>query len=216
MGKVFFDISVSLDGFVAGPNSGFDNGLGDGGEQLHEWVVRLKSWRERHGKEGGEEGPDADIMEDAFRDTGAIVMGRRMFGGPPDHGPWGDDPGDGFWSDDPPFKMPVFVVTHHPRESVEKQGGTTFHFVTDGPEAALKQARETAGDRNVAIAGGASVIQQYLAAGVVDEFQLHIVPVMLGDGIRLFDNLAGRDIEIEQTRVVDSPAVTHVRYRVVS
>ena len=215
MTKVKFDISTSLDGFIAGPNSGFDNGLGDGGERLHEWGVRLKSWRERHGKEGGEEGRDAEIMEEHLGGVGAVVMGRRMFGGPPDSGEWGDDPGDGFWGDDPPFKVPVFVVTHHPREDLEMQGGTTFHFVTDGPEAALERARHAAGDGDVSIAGGASVIQQLFAAGLVDEFQLHVVPVMLGEGIRLFDSLAGRVPEVEQTRVVESPVVTHVSYRVV-
>jgi dihydrofolate reductase len=217
MGKVFVDISVSLDGFIAGPNLTRENPLGDGGERLHEWVVELASWRAPHGLEGGATGPDDEIMRESFENQGAVVMGRGMFGG--GDGPWGDpawgdQPWEGWWGDDPPFHVPVFVLTHHAREPVAKQGGTTFTFVTDGIEAALKQAREAAGDKDIWVAGGANVIQQYLAAGLLDEIQVHVVPILLGDGTRLFDDLAGEPIQLEKTRVIDSPGVTHLKFRV--
>ena len=199
MGKVTFDISMSLDGFVAGPNDGIGNGLGDGGEALHEWAVELKSFQELHGREGGEEGTDSDVLAETFAKVGAIIIGRRMF-----------DLAEQPWGEEPPFHMPVFVVTHREREPLAKQGGTTFHFVTDGIEAALAQAREAAGDKDVAIGGGASVIQQYLAAGLVDEFQVHVVPLLLGDGVRLFDG--GVQRPIEKTRAIDSPGVTHLKF----
>lgn len=199
MSKVRFDISMSLDGYIAGPDDGVGNGLGDGGERLHEWGTGLRSWREAHGYEGGEEGIDSDVMAEAFADSGAIIIGRRMF-----------DIAEEPWGDEPPFHMPVFVVTHRPREPLAKDGGTTFHFVTDGIEATLEQAREAAGDKDVAIGGGANVIQQYLAAGLVDEFQLHIVPVLMGGGVPLFEGLGRR--EFEKTRELASPAVTHMRF----
>jgi dihydrofolate reductase len=211
MSKVTVDISVSLDGFIAGPNATLELPLGEGGEQLHEWIFGLASWRARHGLTGGEHGPDSDVVEEAVAATGAYVMGRRMFSG--GEGPWSDDPNaDGWWGDTPPFGVPVFVLTRHPRETVAKAGGTTFSFVTDGIEAALEQARAAAGERNVAVAGGANVVQQFLRAGLVDELQLHLVPILLGDGVRLLDN-AG-DVALEVERVVDSPTVTHLRYRV--
>lgn len=213
MGKVYVDISMSLDGFVAGPNQTLEQPLGEGGEQLHEWVVSLKSWRERHGLSGGETGPDSELVEESVRNTGATVMGRRMFSG--GTGAWEDDPkADGWWGDDPPFRHPVFILTHHPREPVTKQGGTTFTFVTQGIENALEQARAAAGDKDVAIAGGANAIQQFLSAGLVDELQIHIAPLLLGDGVRLFDQ-APANLELETTRVIDSPRVTHLKYRVV-
>jgi dihydrofolate reductase len=214
MARLTFEISMSLDGFIAGPNPTLEQPLGEGGEQLHEWVVALASWRERHSMEGGETGPDSDLMRESIAAQGAVVMGRRMFSG--GEGPWEDDPNaDGWWGDDPPFRVPVFILTHHPRQTVTKEGGTTFTFVTDGIEAALGQAREAAGDKDVAIGGGASVAQQYLTAGLLDEFQIHVVPLFLGDGVRLFDNLGAAPPALELARVVDSPAVTHLRYRVV-
>ena len=214
MTKVTFDISVSLDGFVAGPNATLEQPLGEGGERLHEWVVRLASWREAHGLSGGEQNRDSDVLAESVASTGAVVMGRRMFSG--GEGPWSDDPNaDGWWGDTPPFGVPVFVVTHHPRETVVKQGGTTFAFVTDGVEAALERARAAAGEGNVAVAGGASVAQQLLRAGLVDEMQLHLVPILLGDGMRLLEGLDD-GVELEIERVVESPAVTHLRYRVSS
>jgi dihydrofolate reductase len=212
MTQLTLDISMSLDGFIAGPNPTVEQPLGEGGEGLHEWVFGLKSWREPHGLAGGDTNADDEVMRESFAATGAVLMGRRMFSG--GEGPWEDDPmADGWWGDDPPFGVPVFVLTHHARETVEKQGGTSFTFVTDGPEAALERAREAAGDRNVAIAGGAGVVQQYLRAGLLEELQIHVVPVLLGGGVRLLDGLD--PLQLEVTRVVESPAVTHLKYRVV-
>jgi dihydrofolate reductase len=212
MGKVVLDISTSLDGFVAGPNPSLEHPLGEGGELLHEWAIRLASWRGRHGLEGGETGPDDDLARQTLATAGAVVMGRRMFSG--GDGPWEEDPNaDGWWGDDPPFRVPVFVVTHHARDPLPKEGGTTFTFVTDGVEAAVEQARAAAGDEDVAVGGGASVAQQVLRAGLLDEMQLHLVPVLLGGGTRLLENLSP-DRSLELTQVVDSPAVTHLRYRV--
>jgi dihydrofolate reductase len=215
MGNLTLDISMSLDGFIAGPNQTLDEPLGEGGEGLHEWVVATASWRERHGQSGGETNADSEVVDEAIRNTGATVMGRRMFSG--GEGPWENDPNaDGWWGDDPPFRHPVFILTHHAREPVTKQGGTTFTFVTDGIEAALEQARAAAGEKDVAVGGGANAVQQYLRAGLLDELQIHVVPLMLGGGVRLFENHLGPDqLELERIRVVDSPSVTHLRYRVV-
>jgi dihydrofolate reductase len=216
MGMLKLDISTSLDGFVAGPNQTLDEPLGKGGEQLHEWAFALKAWREPHGLEGGETGPESELFEESLARTGATVMGRRMFSG--GEGTWEDDPNaDAWWGDDPPFHHPVFILTHHPREPVTKDGGTTFTFVTDGIEAALEQAKEAAGDKDVAIGGGANVAQQYLKAGLVEELTLHVAPVLLGEGTRLFeDHLGPEQVKVECTRVIESPAATHLRYRVVN
>ncbi len=207
---VLIDISVSLDGYVAGPNPSVEEPLGEGGEAVHEWVIGLASWREEHGKPGGEQNADDDVVRELRERQGAVVMGRNMFGGGP--GPWGDELWEGWWGDDPPFRMPVFVLTHHEREPLEL-GETTFTFVTDGIEPALEQARESAGNKDVLIAGGADAAQQYLRADLVDELQIHVAPVLLGGGTRLLEGI-GPEIELEQTRVIDSPAVTHLRYRV--
>jgi dihydrofolate reductase len=212
MTKVTFSITTSLDGYLAGPNPTLDDPLGIGGEQLHEWALRLASWREQHGMSGGETGIDSEVVEESTENVGAYLMGRQMFGGGP--GSWGDEPWEGWWGDTPPFGVPVFVLTHHAREPLEKQGGTTFHFVTDGIESALEQARAAAGDKDVVIAGGAEVAQQYLNAGAVEEFQITVAPMLLGGGTRLLDNL-DPDIKIERTRVIESPVVTHLKYRVV-
>jgi dihydrofolate reductase len=210
MALVRVDISMSLDGFVAGPNQTMEEPLGRGGERLHEWVLATAGWREAHGQSGGERNADSDVVDEGVRATGATIMGRKMFSG--GAGPWTDDPNaNGWWGDEPPFGHEVFVLTHHAREPLALKG-TTFTFVTDGPEAALEQARGAAGDKDVLIAGGAEAIQQYLGAGVVDEIQLHIAPVLLGGGVRLFDGAAGEGT-LEPDRVIDSPAVTHVRYR---
>jgi dihydrofolate reductase len=211
MSRLRFQISMSLDGFIAGPNQSEENPLGEGGEQLHEWVVALEAWRKPHGRDGGEVNASTEVVEQALENVGATVMGRNMFGG---EGPWGDDPWDGWWGDDPPFHVPVFVLTHHAREPVSKQGGTSYTFVTDGIQAALEQARAAAGESDVMVAGGANVAQQYLKAGLLDELQIHLVPLLLGDGVRLFDDL-GSGLELESTRVIQSPSVTHLRYRVV-
>jgi dihydrofolate reductase len=213
MAKLRFDISMSVDGFIAGPNPSEEQPLGEGGTQLHEWAFKLAAWRKPHGLEGGEVNASTEVVEESTDNIGATVMGRNMFGGGP--GPWGEDPWDGWWGGDPPFHTPVFVLTHHEREPLEKQGGTTFTFVTDGIESALEQAKEAAGGKDVSLGGGANVIQQYLAAGLVDELQLNVVPIVLGDGTRLFDNIAGADVKLEAVRVLETPDVTHLKYRVV-
>jgi dihydrofolate reductase len=215
MGKLVLDISMSLDGFVAGPDQTLDEPLGAGGELLHEWAFAALRFREQHGLEGGEANVDSDVVDEHLGRVGATVMGRRMFSG--GEGAWEDDPNaDAWWGDDPPFHHPVFVLTHHAREPVAKQGGTTFTFVTDGVEAALEQAQAAVGGRDIAIGGGATVAQQYLEAGLLDELQLHVVPVLLGDGVRLFDGrVADAPAQLERTRVLESPTgVTHLRYRV--
>jgi dihydrofolate reductase len=213
MTKLVLDISTSLDGFVAGPKRTVEQPLGEGGEGLHEWIFGLATWRDRHGKGGGITNADDDVVKESVGATGAVIMGRHMFSG--GDGPWEDDPvADGWWGDEPPFGAPVFILTHHAREPVTKPNGTTYTFVTDGIEAALDQARAAAGDRNVYVAGGADVAQQYLRAGLLDEIQLHVVPVLLGDGVRLLEDVGGSPSRLELDRVIDSPTVTHLRYRV--
>jgi dihydrofolate reductase len=202
---------VSADGYVAGPNQSKANPLGEGGESLHEWIFPLKAWREPHGRDGGETGPSNDVVEEATANVGAEIMGRGKFGGGP--GPWGDDPWTGWWGEEPPFHMPVFVLTHHEREPLTLSD-TTFTFVTDGIESALAQAREAANGKDVAVGGGATAMQQYLDAGLLDELQIHLVPVLLHGGARLLDNL-GPHVELERVRAIDSPTVTHLKYRVV-
>lgn len=214
MARLILDISMSIDGFVAGPNQTLEQPLGEGGDRLHEWAFATAIFRETHGLSGGEDNLDNEVVDEALGSVGATVMGRRMFSG--GEGPWEDDPNaDAWWGDDPPFQHPVFILTHHAREPVTKQGGTTFTFVTDGIEAALEQARAAAGDKDVAVGGG-SVAQQYLKAGLLDELQIHVVPVLLGDGVRLFEgHLASAPGELECTRVIESPTgVTHLKYRV--
>jgi dihydrofolate reductase len=210
--KLRSQLSISLDGFIAGPNQSVENPLGEGGMQLHEWVFVLEAWRKPHGLDGGGVNASSAVVEAALENIGATVMGRNMFGGT---GPWDEHPWDGWWGEDPPFHHPVFVVTHHAREPLVMAGGTTFTFVTDGIESALAQAREAAGGKDVNLGGGASVAQQYLKAGLVNELQLHIAPVILGSGARLFDNLEDSDISLECVQVLEAPGVTHLSYRVV-
>jgi dihydrofolate reductase len=211
MGKIFADISVSLDGFVAGTNPTLDEPLGHGGEGLHEWVVKTAAWRKPHGLGGGETGTDSDIMAEAFDNLGAVIMGRKMYSG--GTGPWDGDPNpDGWWGDAPPFHVPVFVLTHHTRERLYKKGGTSFTFVTNGIQSAFDQAKATAGEKNVSIAGGASVIGQYMKVGLLEELQLHIVPILLGGGTPLFGD--ADTSTLEKIRVIDSPLVTHIKFRV--
>jgi dihydrofolate reductase len=212
MSKVRVHISVSADGYAAGPNESQKNPLGEGGEELHDWLVKLKAWREAHGMEGGEEDTSTPIAEESMANVGAEIMGRGKFG-PPDGGPWGDDPWRGWWGDQPPFHKPVFVLTHHEREALTLSD-TTFTFVTDGIESALAQAKEAAGDKDVQLGGGADSINQYLAAGLVDEIELHVAPILLGSGSRLFEGV-GPDLKLEQLRAVEAPGVAHLKYRVV-
>jgi dihydrofolate reductase len=203
MTRVHLSISMTLDGFIAGPNDGPELGLGEGGERIHEWVYGLESWRAPHGLEGGERNANSEIIEEATTRTGAVVVGKRMFDNA--HG----------WGDEPPFHVPVFVLTHEERPPLEKQGGTTFTFVNDGIESAIAQAKEAAGDRDVSIGGGASTVQQALAAGLLDELQVSFVPLFLGGGIRLFEHVP-TGIELRVARVLEGPGVTHVRYEVVT
>jgi dihydrofolate reductase len=209
--KLRLDITMSLDGFVAGPNASLEDPLGKGGMRLHEWAFAAASWREQHGLSGGEANADSDVIQESLDALGAVLMARRMFSG--GEGPWAEDPNaNGWWGDDPPYGVPVFVLTHHAREPLHLGGGS-FTFVTDGIEAALAQASDVAGDKDVLVAGGASLAQQYLAAGLLDELQIHVVPLFLGDGVRLFDQIDPA-VDLELTRVIESPTVTHLRYRV--
>ncbi|HVD86508.1 MAG TPA: dihydrofolate reductase family protein [Solirubrobacterales bacterium] len=212
MAKVKAQISVSADGFSAGPNQGEEHPLGEGGEQLHEWVVKLAAWREAHGREGGEVNASSQVFEEASANTGAVVMGRNMFG--PVRGPWTEPLWNGWWGEEPPFHVPVFVLTHYEREPLTL-GETIFHFVTEGPERAIDLAREAAGGGDVSIGGGAETIQQHLRAGLLDELLLNQVPVVLGAGERLLDEIPP-GVKLEQLRVIDAPGVAHLLYAVKS
>ncbi|MEU8296377.1 dihydrofolate reductase family protein [Micromonospora sp. NPDC048909] len=209
MSTVTSQLSISLDGYVAGPEQSPQDPLGRGGLRLHEWFFGLDTWRAQHGLTGGDRGVDADVVDEMTRNIGAYVMGRHMFGG--GDGPW-DETWRGWWGEEPPFHTPVFVLTHRPRAPLIMAGGTEFRFVTDGVHSALKQAREAAGERDVSIAGGASTVRQFLTAGLLDTLQLHIVPIVLGAGERLFEEVG--DLRLEQAAVVAGPSVTHVTYRV--
>jgi dihydrofolate reductase len=209
--RLRFQISMSIDGFVAGPRQSVENPLGEGGEGLHEWVVPLAVWRSSHGLPGGETNASSAVVEGMLANVGATIMGRNMFGGHP--GPWdAERPWRGWWGDDPPFHHPVFVLTHHAREPLAMKGGTTFHFVTEGIEAALEQARRAAAGRDVSFAGGAAAARQYLNAGLVDEMTISLVPVLLGAGERLFEG-TGADLHgLELVRAVPAPGVVHLRF----
>jgi dihydrofolate reductase len=210
MSKVRVHITVSADGYVAGPNQSEEDPLGEGGESLHDWAVVLRAFREPHGRDGGAVNASTPVLEEALANVGAEIMGRGKFGGGP--GPWGEDPWPGWWGEDPPFHMPVFVLTHHERDRLTLSD-TTFTFVTDGIEAALEQARAAAAGKDVTVGGGADVIDQYLAAGLVDELELSVVPLVLGGGARLFEGV-GPDLSLEQVRAVEAPGVTHLKYRI--
>ena len=209
MSKVTCQISISLDGFVAGPNQSLENPIGEGGLRLHEWVFTTASWREQQGLTGGERSVDSDVAHEVAQNVGAYIMGRKMFGG--GEGPW-DLTWKGWWGDAPPYHVPVFVLTHYQRDPLPMQGGTTFTFVTGGIGSALEQARAAAGDKDIMIAGGAHAVQQFIEAGLLDELYLHIVPVVLGAGERLLENVG--DPKLQPVKVIASPAVTHVRYRI--
>jgi len=206
------EIAMSVDGYVAGPNQSVENPLGEGGEALHECAFALDVWRQAHGREGGDTNPSSAVVEESVARAGAYIMGRKMFGGGP--GPWNaDDPWNGWWGEEPPFHKSVFVLTHHPREPLEMAGGTTFTFVTDGIESALAQARAAAGDKDVQVSGGGEACNQYLAAGLAEELQINLAPLLLGGGERLFAGV-GPGLKLEQTRVVEAPGVSHLFYRV--
>jgi len=204
--KVTFDISMSLDGYITGPDNSSEHPLGENGEMLHQWLYRLASWRKRHGISSGKinkVNKDAKVVEESFKSTGAVIMGRRMY-----------DHGVKYWGDNPPFHVPVFVLTHERKEKIVKEGATSFTFVTDGIKSALLQAKAAAGNKNVAIAGGADTARQFMKAGLLDEMQIHFVPILLGGGIRLFDRLDSGPITLKRNRVIESTGVTHIRFRV--
>jgi dihydrofolate reductase len=210
MSKLRLKISMSLDGFVAGPEQSVKDPLGVGGMRLHEWVFALAAFREMHGMEGGEVNESTKVVEESVANIGATVMGRNMFGGHP--GPWSAEKlWDGWWGPNPPFHHPVFVLTHHARSSLQMEGGTTFHFVTDGIESALEQAKAAAGGKDVAVGGGAKAVQQYLRAGLVDEMEINLAPTLLGSGERLFDGVS--DLHgLRLLRTVAAPHVTHLQF----
>ena len=202
-------ISISLDGFVAGPEQSPENPIGVGGMRLHEWAFQTRAWRAQQGLEGGEDNADSKVIEEVFGGVGAYVMGRNMFG--PVRGPW-DVNWRGWWGDEPPYHAPVFVLTHYPHDPIAMEGGTTFHFITEGFDVAFERAEAAAGDLGVDIAGGASTVRQAFAAGVIDELMLDVVPVLLGAGERLFDGV--QDPGLQPVEVIHSPRATHVRYRI--
>jgi dihydrofolate reductase len=202
--------SISLDGYGAGASQSVENPLGVGGEQLHDWFVPTSTFQRMVGKQGGTSGVDDDFAARGIANIGAWILGRNMFG--PIRGEWPDDAWKGWWGDNPPYHHPVFVLTHYPHEPIPMEGGTTFHFVTDGIESALEKARVAANGKDIRIGGGASTIQQYLRAGLVDEMHIAIAPILLGGGERLFDNLGPDPIPYECVQLVSSPAAVHARF----
>jgi dihydrofolate reductase len=214
MGKSKAQISVSLDGYMAGPNQGEQAPLGEGGMGLHEWAFKLESWRQGHDREGGAgaENPSNAVIDAAQANVGAVVMGRNMFG--PVRGDWGDSDWRGWWGEDPPFHTQVFVLTHHPRESFEMEGGNSFHFVTDGIESAMARAREAAGEQDVSIGGGAATLQQAIAAGELDQILVNQVPILLGAGERLFDSLDAGAAGFQLLDVVRGSEALHLTYAI--
>ena len=211
MSKLQLAIAMSLDGYVAGPSQSVENPLGVGGERLHDWAVELEAWRAAHGLEGGEVNPSAEVIKERLARIGATIMGRNMFGGHP--GPWNpDEPWNGWWGDDPPFHHAVFVLTHHPREPLVCEGGTTFTFVTEGIDSALAQARDAAGGKDVLLSGGAAAGREYLVADLVDEMEINLVPIFLGDGERLFEGLGAGNPKLKHVRTVEAPGVTHLKF----
>jgi dihydrofolate reductase len=208
--KLRFRIAMSLDGYAAGPHQSKENPLGIGGNQLHQWAYPLAAWRAMHGLEGGEVNESTRVVEESLANIGATIMGRNMFGGHP--GPWDSrKPWNGWWGDNPPFHQPVFVLTHHARPPLALEGGTTFIFATDGIAAALEQARRAARGLDVSLAGGARTAQQYLSAGLVDEMEIHLVPILLGAGERLFEGI--KDLRgLRLVRTVAAPDVTHLKF----
>ncbi|HEV7366791.1 MAG TPA: dihydrofolate reductase family protein [Gemmatimonadales bacterium] len=210
MAKLRFQIAMSLDGYTAGPEQSTDNPVGIGGHRLHDWVFPLAVWRAMHGLEGGAVNESTRVIEESFANLGSTIMGRNMFGGHP--GPWDTNkPWTGWWGDNPPYHHPVFVLTHHPRPALTLEGGNTFTFVTDGIGSALDQARRAARGKDVSLAGGAHAAQQYLRAGLVDEMEIHLVPMLLGGGERLFEGISDLG-DLRLVRTVAAPDVTHLKF----
>jgi dihydrofolate reductase len=207
--SVVANMSISLDGFVAGPNQSLENPIGEGGLRLHEWMFRTAAWARREGGPEPPTTPDSEVVDTMHANVGAFIMGRHMFS--PGRGEW-DTSWRGWWGDDPPYHHPVFVLTHHRREPLPMAGGTTFHFVTEGIVSALGRAREAAGDMDVLVTGGAETVRQYLRAGLLNRMTLHLAPVLLGGGERLLDGVG--DLELAALAVVASPAVTHITYAI--
>jgi dihydrofolate reductase len=213
MTRLLYDVSMSLDGFIAGVNQSPENPMGDGGEQLGEWRRELAAFRKAFpfaGLEGGVTNASTAVFEEDT--SGAMIIGRNMFGG--GHGPWGNPPWDGWWGGNP-FHVPVFVLTHHPRAPLVLHGDPPFTFVAEGIRAALEMAQQAAAGKDVLVGGSASAAQQYLAAGLLDQIDIHLVPVFLGQGLRVFDDAALSGVTLEQVRVVEAPGVTHLRFRVI-
>jgi dihydrofolate reductase len=200
--------TISLDGYGAGPDQSPENPLGVGGEELHEWMFPTRTFQQMQGKEGGTTGVHDELTRRGFENIGAWIMGRNMFA--PSRGPWPNDGWKGWWGDDPPYHGPVFVLTHHPRAAIPMQGGTTFHFVTDGVDAALKRAVEAAGGRDVRIGGGVGTIRQYLAAGLIDEVHLAIAPRLLGSGEHLLAGINASELGYQVAEHVPTAGATHV------
>ena len=211
MSKVRFRISMSVDGFVAGPNQSVETPLGVGGESLHEWFFPLRVWNEMQGKPGGELNASNEFVKDSTANIGATIMGRNMFGGHP--GPWkASNPWNGWWGKNPPYHREVFVITHHQREPLRLEGGNTFNFVTDGIESALEQARRVAGEKDVEFVGGAAVANLYLKAGLIDQMDLNVSPILLGSGARLFDGVGDALRQFELVQTIAMPKVIHYRF----
>jgi dihydrofolate reductase len=203
--------TLSLDGYGAGPNQSIENPLGENGESLHDWLIPTRTFRKMQGEDGGETGVNDDFAARGIDNLGAWILGRNMFG--PVRGSWPDERWKGWWGDNPPYHVPVFVLTHHPRKPLEMEGGTTFHFVTDGIESAWKQASRAAGGKDVRLGGGVSTIQQFLQAGLIDELHLAIAPILLGSGEHFFGDLNLAKLGYDCAEHVPAPKATHVVLR---
>jgi len=203
--------ALSIDGYGAGPRQDLQNPIGVRGLELMEWFFQTRAWRRMHGDEGGETGVDDSLAEQGFAGIGAWIIGRNMFG--PVRGPWPDESWKGWWGDEPPYHTPVFVLTHHPRSTLDMAGGTEFHFITEGIHAALEQARLAAGGRDVRVGGGVSTIRQYLQAGLIDELHLAMRPVLLGSGEPLLQDLDLRALGYECTKTLAGERATHLFLR---
>jgi dihydrofolate reductase len=215
MPNVRVHVTTTLDGFMAGPNQTLERPFGDGMDHIHDWILNLKSFREMQGMgSDGETGPSDDVIRETAANLGAWILGRNMFGG--GRGPWSEPEWKGWWGDTPPYHCPIFVLTHYPRPPLRMDGGTTFYFVTDGIESAMAQAKDAAAERDIRIGGGASTVNQYLAAGLVNELEVHIVPMLIGDGERLFAGISGHVPQLELIRTVRGEGVTHLKYRVLN